>query len=77
MENEGSTGSSKSHWDRTLLYNEYMTASSMSDSIFSVFTLSLLEDSGWYDVNYEFADKSTFGYGAGCDFVREACYSKT
>lgn len=37
------------------------------------FTLGLLDDTGWYLANFENADISVFGYGAGCDFVDNAC----
>jgi hypothetical protein len=56
------------------MYNEYMTASDMTDSAVSLFTLTFLEDTGWYNINYDYADPLTFGYGEGCDFVNEACY---
>ena len=36
-------------------------------------TLALLEDTGWYIGNYSIATKSTFGHGAGCDFVNDPC----
>jgi hypothetical protein len=31
--------------------------------------LSLLQDSGWYDVKYGSAGFSSYGYGAGCSFT--------
>ena len=35
----------------------------------SVFTLALLEDSGWYKVNYTHADVLKWGYMYGCEFL--------
>jgi len=53
VENDGGSGSKGSHWERTVLHNEFMTASDMKNAAFSKFTLALLEDSGWYQACYE------------------------
>ena len=48
LEDEGTSGSLGSHWERVILENEYMTASGIShDAAISNFTLKLLDDSGW------------------------------
>jgi len=52
VENQGSSGSLGSHWERTVLFNEAMTASDIHNPAYSKFTLSLLEDSGWYKPCY-------------------------
>jgi len=62
-----------SHWDERLFLNEAMSAIYDDNSAFSSVTLALLEDSGWYRGNYSMTVKSTFGHGAGCDFVNEDC----
>lgn len=36
-------------------------------------TLALLEDTGWYRINYTSAPPLTWGAGAGCDFVNLNC----
>ena len=41
----------------------------------SRFTLALLEDSGWYRVNYQAADQLVWGYRAGCSFLT-SCTNK-
>jgi hypothetical protein len=56
LENEGSAGSVGSHWERAVLHNEQMTASAFPDSSYSDFTLSLLHDSGWYQVNFNLSE---------------------
>ena len=48
LENDGGSGSAGSHWERVALYDEYMTAQLMPEMKVSKFTLSLLQDSGWY-----------------------------
>lgn len=35
----------------------------------SEMTLAKFEDSGWYKVNYEYADNFLFGKNKGCDFT--------
>lgn len=32
-------------------------------------TLSVFEDSGWYKVNYEYAEEYPWGKGQGCEFA--------
>ena len=37
-----------SYWEETILSDEIMTMDADLDSSLSVFTLALLEDTGWY-----------------------------
>ncbi len=46
-----------------------MTASAILDMRVSEFSLALLEGTGWYKVNYDLADKMTWGKNKGCDFL--------
>jgi len=50
-----------------------MTASSITDSVISEFTLALLEGTGWYEVDYTYAEPFRWGYQKGCPFVNEKC----
>jgi hypothetical protein len=53
LEDQGTSASLGSHWERSVLENEYMTASSVGhEAAFSNFTLSLLQDTGWYALSY-------------------------
>jgi len=65
------------HFDERLYYTEVMSPiySSQHASALSPITVALLEDSGFYDVDYSspFVKNSPFGLGAGCDFVFEGC----
>ena len=45
-----------------------MTASSVPNSKISVFSLALLEDSGWYNVDYSMKDDYTFLKNSKCNF---------
>jgi len=73
LENEGGTGSAYSHLERRIFFNEYMTASALKDARFSEFTLALLEGTGWYKVNYEYAEPMTYGKNKGCEFLDTKC----
>ncbi|KRX05397.1 Insulin-like growth factor binding protein, N-terminal [Pseudocohnilembus persalinus] len=74
LENQGSFGSIGAHWERTILFDEVMTASRLGTSkTFSGATLALFKDMGWYLVNTDYSDKIQWGYKKGCDFVRYAC----
>jgi hypothetical protein len=48
--------------------NEYMTASQINDQRVSPLTLSLLESTGWYQVDYSMADPFYYGKGEGCGY---------
>lgn len=54
LENEGGAGSAYSHWEVRTLGYEIMNAAVQNDDYASIsnFTLNILEDSGWYKVDY-------------------------
>lgn len=74
---KGITGSIGSHWERTIIQNEVMTASiTFEGNILTIFTVSLLKDTGfWNDVNENFTNQIYWGRNKGCDFVTLACKS--
>lgn len=51
-----------------------MTASQSLNPVFSAITMAFLKDTGWYDVDYNFADKFFYGKDEGCDFLTKACF---
>ena len=74
VENQGTGGSVGSHWEGRILLGEYMTSETYEDEVtISEFTLSLLEDSGWYKVNYYTGGLFRFGKNKGCNFLDEYC----
>ena len=63
-----------SHWDARILLGEYMNAKQYSpEVVMSDFTLALLEDSGWYKVNYYTGGLMRFGKNKGCAFLDDEC----
>ena len=74
LEDQGSsTGTVGSHWDARIMFNEYITAHVWENAIYSTITLALLQDSGWYTVNYTTAQVPIFGRNAGCNFFSQQC----
>jgi leishmanolysin-like peptidase len=64
LENEEARYCTGSHFDERLFYSELMgpIISQISD-ILSPLTLAVLDDSGWYQVNYQISQVSPFGFG--------------
>lgn len=59
------------HWEKNAMENELMTSSKGNHrEIITNFTLHMLEDSGWYKVNYEYAEPAYWGKNRGCDFSK-------
>ena len=63
-----------SHWEARILLGEYMNSEVHTpEQEISGFTLALLEDSGWYKVNYYTGGLMRFGKHQGCEFLYEDC----
>lgn len=74
LENGDTGGSSfSSHWDKRVVMNEYMSATSSYDPVYSALTLALFADSGWYDVNFAAAQPLAWGYHEGCGMAQSLC----
>ena len=77
LENEGGGGTRSGHWERAALGNEIMSSGPPNDDMrYSIMTLALLEDSGWYEVDFSLADEWTYGKGRGCGFLEHTCHGK-
>jgi len=62
------------HWDSRLLLGDIMVSNIYyPDQVISEFTLALLEDIGWYKVNYYTGGLMRFGKHKGCDFINKDC----
>jgi len=73
LENAGGSGTKGSHWDRADLGDETMTGVSINEPKYSMFTLALMEDTGWYQATYSLADDLLWGKGDGCAFLTTKC----
>jgi len=77
LENQGASFSIGSHFERRIFFNELMTGSTIRDTRFSEFTLAFLEETGWYQVDYKYAEPMTYGKDKGCDFLNQLCVNQT
>jgi len=66
MEDEGSISSRNSHFDKRVAGNEVMTAQREGRQIMSMFTLIFLASTGWYEVDFGFAEQFIYGKKNGC-----------
>eukprot|EP00928_Gymnodinium_smaydae_P034457 TRINITY_DN24409_c0_g1_i4.p1 TRINITY_DN24409_c0_g1~~TRINITY_DN24409_c0_g1_i4.p1 ORF type:complete len:1241 (+),score=177.76 TRINITY_DN24409_c0_g1_i4:137-3859(+) len=73
LEEAGGEGSAYSHWDDRAMRSEIMTPYAGLFPRVSTMTLALLEDSGWYKPDYDYAGVFDFGRGLGCGFLTEKC----
>jgi hypothetical protein len=73
LENGGGSGSLGAHWEKFVMGNEMMVSDDVFNTILSELTLRLFEDSGWYEVNYDMAETTTWGKGAGCGILKGEC----
>ena len=73
LENQGGEGTALTHWEKRLFENEAMTGTYTQHPVFSRITLALMEDTGWYRVNYDMAEDLDWGKDLGCLFVKNNC----
>ena len=67
-------GSALSHWEQRILLGDYMGAVIYQEEMaISEITLALLEDSGWYKINYFTGGLMRFGKNKGCEFIQNIC----
>lgn len=79
IEDQGGSGTAGSHWEKRILYQEYMNGVGSNVKTFrSRLTLAYFEDTGHYQADYTAAD-SGMNWGAvkGCSFLQEKCDSAT
>jgi hypothetical protein len=75
LEMSSINGTSLSHWERSLIKNELMTGSSIYNfRIITNFTLKLLDDTGWYKINYKYSEETIWGKNKTCEFIKPECY---
>uniref|UniRef100_A0A8R1HGL8 Leishmanolysin-like peptidase n=1 Tax=Caenorhabditis japonica TaxID=281687 RepID=A0A8R1HGL8_CAEJA len=73
LENQGGEGTYLTHWEKRAYENEAMTGTHTQNPVYSRLTLAFLEDTGWYQPNYEVAEDLNWGKQLGCDFAMKSC----
>ena len=76
LENQGGDGSVGSHWEARIMLGDYMISIDYPEIVISEISLALLEDSGWYNVNYYTGGLFRYGKGLGCEFLKDKCVSE-
>ena len=78
LEEYGGSGTVGSHWEAKVLLGDYMNGYIHGEEqVISEFTLALLEDSGYYKVNYYTGGLMRYGKHKGCSFVLNDCVDRT
>eukprot|EP00090_Calanus_glacialis_P017323 TRINITY_DN26991_c0_g1_i1.p1 TRINITY_DN26991_c0_g1~~TRINITY_DN26991_c0_g1_i1.p1 ORF type:complete len:386 (+),score=61.60 TRINITY_DN26991_c0_g1_i1:23-1159(+) len=83
LEDQGDLGTSLTHWEKRVFGDEAMTGNHQELDLggrkwreltyISRITLAVLQDSGWYKVNFRKADPYTWGKNTGCTFAKKSC----
>ena len=76
LENNGRKNTKGNHFEKVLFGNAMMTSETSKATIISVFSLALLKDSGFYEVDMFQAEEFYWGKNAGCNFVTYFCNGK-
>lgn len=69
LENEGTEASAGAHFEKIHYGNELMNPQEVGMPSLSILTLSFLEDTTWYQIDFNFADTLYWGKNKGCAFV--------
>ena len=79
LEDDNNHNGIPSHWEEHFLNGEYMLEYIDTKlSFVSKLTLALLQDTGWYHIDENYAEPQfQFGYNYGCEFFEEECFNST
>jgi hypothetical protein len=64
------------HWGKDLIYNDYMKSNFDSDSTITHFTISLLQDLGWYSFKYKSCNLYSYQNDEYCVLFKNKCIEK-
>jgi leishmanolysin len=73
LENQGEAGSLGNHWEMRTMAGDFMISESYDETFISSMSIALMEDSGWYKVNYYTGGLFRYGKGKGCGFLNTKC----
>lgn len=75
LENGGGSDTTSSHVERKFFLYDAMSSGSINGRRFSEFSLGFLEATGWFVVDYDYAEPYSYGKGQGCSFINGKCGS--
>lgn len=74
LENTGNGGSAGAHWDEHWAMSALMGSTIWGGlHFFSALTFSMMSDSGWYFVDYNYVEPYYFAKNTGCDVFTNQC----
>ena len=73
LEDQGGDGTAGFHWEGRYMLGDYMIGADYPDSVISDITLAVLQDSGFYEVDYNYGGLFKFGKNKGCEFFNKKC----
>lgn len=59
-------------WDRKYAFFDIMSPVISINPVVTMFTMLMLSDSGWYEINFDYASPSTWGQGHGCSIFNKS-----
>eukprot|EP01133_Synstelium_polycarpum_P011373 gene11373-13258_t len=69
LEDAGASGTAGSHWEKRTAGEEYMVGYVSPISPITNLTLSLLQDTGWYTIDFSNAEPLVWGKNLGCAWL--------
>jgi len=66
-----------SHFDKRVVHDDIMIADNMVGLGVTPFLMYLMEETGWYKMNFTYIHYPIFGYKEGCGFINNKCVSNT
>eukprot|EP00485_Elphidium_margaritaceum_P000171 CAMPEP_0202694016 /NCGR_PEP_ID=MMETSP1385-20130828/7978_1 /ASSEMBLY_ACC=CAM_ASM_000861 /TAXON_ID=933848 /ORGANISM="Elphidium margaritaceum" /LENGTH=768 /DNA_ID=CAMNT_0049349791 /DNA_START=73 /DNA_END=2379 /DNA_ORIENTATION=- len=66
-------GYPSSHWDNRVVLYDVMISYVPPAASFSSFTLAVLADSGWYEIDWKYAQQASYGRQRGCEWTDSPC----
>ena len=63
LEDYNDRGNPTSHWDNRILIYDFMISYVPPAAPYSIFTLAVLHDSGWYQIDFKYAQEPSYGRG--------------
>lgn len=54
--------------------NDLMTANNVPNPVLTDITMAFMEDTGWYEIDYDYTEDFIYAKNEGCDFLYDSCY---
>ena len=68
-----SSGAPTSHWENRVISYDFMISYVPPAAPYSLLTLAVMADSGWYSVDWRYAQEPPYGRNGGCSWSEDTC----